>query len=103
MTPVPAVAILEAAKPTRERTVMAKTWEQLNNAEKIEELRRDILKTMARVNQLDAHSDVLESGISKIVGDLRRLESRVAKLEPQKPEERLHDEKAGQPKHRRKI
>ena len=29
---------------------MAKTWEQLNDAEKIEELRRDILKAMAKVN-----------------------------------------------------
>ena len=81
---------------------MAKTWEQLNDAEKIEELRRDILKAMAKVNQLDAHSDVLERGISQIVGDLRDLKSRVAKLESQKPEERQHREKAGQtkPRHR---
>jgi hypothetical protein len=81
---------------------MAKTWEQLNDAEKIEELRRDILKTMAKVNQLDAHSDVLERGISQIVGDLRDLKSQVAKLESQKPEERQHREKAGQAKPRRK-
>ena len=49
---------------------MAKTWEQLSDVEKIEDMRSDILRIMAKVNQLDAHSDVLESGISKIVGDL---------------------------------
>ena len=54
---------------------MAKTWEQLSDAEKIEDLRSDLLRIIAKVNQLDAHSDVLERGISKIAGDLRDLES----------------------------
>ena len=60
---------------------MAKTWEQLSDAEKIEDLRSDLLRIIAKVNQLDAHSDVLERGISKIAGDLRDFCSfRVAKL-----------------------
>jgi len=81
---------------------MSKTWKQLSDAEKIEDLRSDILTIMAKVNQLDAHSDVLESGISKIVGELRSLESRVAELESQKPEERQHREKDRATKSRRR-
>ena len=44
---------------------MPKSWEELTDAEKIEELRRDILKTMGVVNQLRAHSDLVDQEFSK--------------------------------------
>ena len=80
---------------------MAKQWQQLNDSEKIDDLRRDILKIIAKVNQLNAHSDVLESGISKIVGHFRDLEFRVAKLESQKPSVRQRGGKAAATKRHR--
>lgn len=80
---------------------MAKSWEQLSDVEKIEDMRSDILRIMAKVNQLDAHSDVLESGISKIVGDLHDLKSRVAELASRKPAKRQRAGKDRATKRRR--
>ena len=60
---------------------MAKTWSQLAETEKIDELRRDIVKTMNRVNQIDRHSDVLQRGISEIAAKLDNLARRVAAVE----------------------
>ncbi len=60
---------------------MPKTWEQLTQDEKIEELRRDIIKTMAKVNELDRRSDALTLGISEIAAKLHDLECRVSILE----------------------
>ncbi|MGA8613515.1 MAG: hypothetical protein WB760_17965 [Xanthobacteraceae bacterium] len=74
----------------------------MNESEKIEDLRRDILRIIGKVNQLDAHSDVLEHGISKIAGDLRDLASRLAKLESQKPSARQRGGKDRVTKPRRK-
>jgi hypothetical protein len=63
---------------------MAKNWDQMTQAEKIEELRRDIINTMARVNQLDRHSDALERGISSLAGNFDDLVRRVAVLEKER-------------------
>jgi chromosome segregation ATPase len=63
---------------------MPKTWEQLTQTEKIEDLRRDLIKTMERVNQLDRHSDALERGISEIASKLDGLARRVSALEKER-------------------
>jgi uncharacterized protein YhaN len=60
---------------------MTKTWERLSEAEKIEELRRDVLNIMNTVNRRARHAAALEGGISEIAGRAHALESRVAKLE----------------------
>jgi hypothetical protein len=64
--------------------VMAKPWDQLSDLEKIEELRRDVLKTMGVVNQLNAHSDLLDQEISKIARRIDDLEHRTAEKESKK-------------------
>jgi hypothetical protein len=45
---------------------MAKTWEQMTSDEKIEDLRRDVKKIIAAVNNLTTNQDA----ISAKVGDL---------------------------------
>jgi hypothetical protein len=80
---------------------MADTWATMSGSEKIEDLRRDLLKTISFVNQLNAHSDVLERGISEVSQKLSHLESQVVKLAPLKPEERPRSEKGHVAKPRR--
>lgn len=60
---------------------MAKLWEEMSQAEKIEDLRRDIKAIMASVNQMGRVATALEGGISEIAGRAHDLGSRVAKLE----------------------
>jgi predicted RNase H-like nuclease (RuvC/YqgF family) len=60
---------------------VAKTWDNLSEAEKIEELRRDVLNIINTVNRLDRHATALENGISEISGRAQALESQVSKLE----------------------
>ena len=74
---------------------MSKAWDQMTQPEKIEELRRDLLNTMATVNswitsqqQLGAfHNDLMHkhSATAQLTGEVAKvvevLEKKVAKLE----------------------
>jgi hypothetical protein len=53
-------------------------WTELSDSERIEELRRDVLKTMGAVNQLSAHSELVDRTISELVRRIDRLESQAA-------------------------
>jgi hypothetical protein len=59
-------------------------WTELSDSERIEELRRDVLKTMGAVNQLSAHSELVDRTISELVQRIDRLESQAAELESQR-------------------
>lgn len=73
---------------------MAKKWEDLTQTEKIEDLRRDMLTTMAMVNLWIEHQkrlgefhhdlmtkhDVTSNRVSEVSEALRILAERVAKL-----------------------
>jgi hypothetical protein len=67
---------------------MVAKWQQMSGAEKIEDLRRDLLKTIAFANQLSARAEALESRVSAFASQIHDLESKVAKLAPSKPKVR---------------
>ena len=60
---------------------MLRKWEQLTPAEKVEDLRRDLLKTRVVVNDMGHRLNALEGGISEVAGRAHNLESQVARLE----------------------
>jgi hypothetical protein len=45
-------------------------WTELSDSERIEELRRDVLKTMGAVNQLSAHSELVIVQSLNLFGEL---------------------------------
>ena len=54
-----------------------KTWEQMTQAEKIEDLRRDVKRLFTAANTIETKLSDLQSGTS---GDLKKLAERVDQL-----------------------
>lgn len=63
---------------------MTKTWEFLTVEEKVEELRKDIVRTMGAVNNLALFRERATSEIGNIHSELQKLQSRLAALEAKK-------------------
>jgi hypothetical protein len=59
---------------------MTETWEGMNDREKIEDLRRDLLTTMDFANDWKGRVVALEARVSAAFDQIRDLESRVAKM-----------------------
>ena len=74
---------------------MARAWEQMKEAEKIEDLRGEMLRLLHAVDRLNTRSAVLERGMSDLTGKLRGLEIEVVKFAFQKPKQRPRAGKAG--------
>jgi hypothetical protein len=78
MTVAPAFAIL--AMPTNSGSAnMAKTWEQMNAAEKIEDLRRDVKRLFSAFNGLTnaltgafSRNDAVMREVTQAIEDLKK-------------------------------
>jgi hypothetical protein len=63
---------------------MPKSWEDLTADDKIEELRKDILKTMGAVNSLVSFRESATGELGNIRSELQKLEGRLVALEKKK-------------------